>query len=164
MVQKINYFAKYPTIPRMNTKAGIAARISGCGHIIRNLNLKIAQIQGASVKGLVMAGMYIQKQMDTIPPLVPVDTGALRSSFSITPKLERPERPAVEIGWPDTEIERNGTSVKQYAAYVHEMTIPPYENVNWSRPGSGPKFFETALKRNERTIVDIVSINAQKIV
>ena len=39
-------------------------------------------------------------------------------------------------------------TVGQYAAFVHEMTSPPYGDVEWTRPGSGPKFLEASLKRN----------------
>ncbi len=150
------------TIPRMSTQAGINARVIGSREIKNALNRKLLAIKGGTLAGLLKVGMFIRKDMDTTPPLIPVDTGALRAAFKINMKPDYRidskgnKIDAVELGWPDVTINRDNKTVDQYAAYVHEMTIPPYDNVNWSRPGSGPKFFEYALKRNSKVIVEII--------
>lgn len=49
-----------------------------------------------------------------------------------------------------------------YAAPVHEMVDEKFaEPVNWSKSGSGPKFFQAALYRNYDNIINIVKANAQ---
>ena len=49
-----------------------------------------------------------------------------------------------------------------YSAPVHEMTDSVNGTpINWSRPGSGPKFFQAALYRNVDKVIMIVKTNAQ---
>jgi hypothetical protein len=49
-----------------------------------------------------------------------------------------------------------------YAIPVHEMVQNYFTGtpVNWSRPGSGAKFFQAAVYRNLDNIVNIVRVNA----
>lgn len=152
--KNIQYFPS--GMARMNTRSGVNARLIGVKQVTRNLNMKLKQIKGATVGGLIAAGTIIKTSMDTKPPLIPVDTGALRASFKIIPQND-PVRPKVLLGWPDTQLIRNGDEVGQYAAFVHEMTAPPYGAVNWSRPNSGPKFFEAAIKNNIPAITKAVA-------
>jgi hypothetical protein len=44
-----------------------------------------------------------------------------------------------------------------YTVYVHEML----GNVNWTKRNSGPKFFESALKRNASKLLSIIAANAK---
>jgi len=47
-----------------------------------------------------------------------------------------------------------------YAAAVHEMMQSPSGNeINWKRVNSGPKFFESSLKRNTDRVVEIVAMH-----
>lgn len=162
-------------IARMISKAGVQKRTSGTAQAAKNVRSAIHSgivsglgltkdtqftfdaINEATLGGLFAAGAHIQKDMETSPPLIPRDTGALRASFKIIPKNIGKRLQRVQIGWPDTTLQRNGKTVEQYAAFVHEMTVPPYANVNWSYPGSGPKFFEYAIKRNTGNISKIVA-------
>lgn len=49
-----------------------------------------------------------------------------------------------------------------YSAPVHEMLgAPSGEDIHWSKPGSGPKFFQAAMYRNFDKIIMIVKSNAQ---
>lgn len=49
-----------------------------------------------------------------------------------------------------------------YAAPVHEMIgASSGSQINWKRPGSGPKFFQAALYRNFDKIIMTVKTNAQ---
>lgn len=49
-----------------------------------------------------------------------------------------------------------------YAAAVHEMVASPKgKQINWSRPGSGAKFFQAALYRNIKKIISIVKMYAK---
>ena len=138
---------------RMNTRAGITARVFGTKETIAALNKRIVTMKAAGMGGLLALATHIKYDMLTTPPLVPLDTGALRGAFKIIPEVT-PMLNKVELGWPDSHITRTdpktgkSESVPNYAVYVHEMTTPPYGPINWSLPGSGPKFFEAALKRS----------------
>ena len=171
----IQYFSS--GIARMNTQAGIQERLKGLSSlsgvpqggeaILRNLNIKVEDMKKAAIAGLLEVGMLIRKDMSETPPLLPVDTGALKASFQI---IENPDRRkkkntvSVELGWPEAKIEKEGKMVDTYAAYVHEMTTPPYGEVKWSLPNSGPKFFEAALKRNVNKIISIIAKNIAPVV
>lgn len=73
--------------------------------------------------------------LDGPGPLVPVDIGNLRNSGYATPPARVGDRVEVEVGY--------GGPAAPYAATVHERVE---EGINWSRPGSGPKFLENALR------------------
>jgi len=170
MAKGVQYFPS--GMARMNTQAGIRARLFGVREVKAALNAKLLAIKGGTMKGLLIAATHIKEDMEVTPPVIPVDTGALRAAFKIIPKSAYRttkagvQVDAVELGWPDTQIlkkikDKNGKvisskMVDNYAAYVHEMTSPPYGDINWSRPNSGPKFFEYALKRNAPVIVQII--------
>jgi hypothetical protein len=153
---------------RMNTQAGIRARLFGVREVRAALNAKLLAIKAGTMEGLLIAAAHIKNDMEVTPPVIPVDTGSLRAAFKIEkfPEYRITKAgariDAVQIGWPDTQIQKTdpktGKSkmVDNYAAYVHEMTSPPYGDINWSRPNSGPKFFEYALKRNAPVIVQII--------
>ena len=48
-----------------------------------------------------------------------------------------------------------------YAVFVHEMVDKSGVKINWSRPGSGPKFFESAINRNKDKVLQIIRDNAK---
>jgi hypothetical protein len=122
--------------------------IRGLDQVIDRLNVAIEKIKGASYLGLIEAASVIRYDMDTTPPLIPVKIGNLRSSWTVEPhKASSPTRPAIVLGF-----------TASYAWYVHEMLSPA---INWTRPGSGPKFFEAALKRNEGRILGIIAKHAR---
>ena len=80
--------------------------------------------------------------------------GTLRNAFMATvPSTSSVENPQVLFGY-DVSPEAEGGA--PYAWYVHEMTTEAYGQVNWTRPGSGPKWFEIALKREKQTMLGIV--------
>lgn len=68
-------------------------------------------------------------------PLVPVDTGALRNSGYVSPPRMEGAMVVSEVGY--------GGVAAPYAVTVHEKVE---DGINWSRPGSGPKFLENAVK------------------
>lgn len=72
----------------------------------------------------------INKDVDNISPKIPVDTGALRASFSIVDINKN----TVECGYGNDKID--------YAVKTHEWTDPA---VRWTRQGSGPKYFQSKL-------------------
>lgn len=128
-------------------------RIEGIENVIRNVNAELMNMKGKTAVGLVEAANYILTDADSrTPPLVPEDTGKLRDSVFASPH-ERPvtKDPYVIFGYS-----------ANYAAAVHEMlTSPLGKPINWSRPGSGPRWFEASIKRNALAVLHIVKKYAQ---
>ncbi len=179
---KVEYFPG-TLMARMNTLAGVRMRTKGTGDAVldlqrgmeygiaagilsvnkgkmpRDVKFALRTVENLVTDGLFMVAAQIRDDMDNTPPLIPVETGALRASFKIVAsKSKDPNfKTAIEMGWPDTSLERKGKTVDQYAAYVHEMTVPPYTKpINWTRRGSGAKFFEASIKRNAPKAVAII--------
>ena len=87
---------------------------------------------------------------------VPVDTGALMSTGKVAPPEESGNVIKVTLGY--------GDEAAGYALYVHEAlegSRPPSPNwswtkaveagktIQWTRPGSGPKYLENPLKEKQ---------------
>ena len=119
--------------------------LRGLNRVVANLNYAIKKIEGRSLKGLLLAVAHVRKEMDTVMPVIPVDTGNMRASWFAIP-VNLPAGPAVICGFS-----------ANYAVFVHEMIGA----VNWTRPGSGPKFFQSALRRNQDKILQIIWENAR---
>ena len=109
--------------------------ISGIDTVLSNLNRRIVDINGRGRQGLQTAGFMV---LGTSRELTPVDTGNLRAG-SYTQPVESSGNPGVEIGY-----------TAGYAVFVHERTELHHE------PPTQAKFLETALKQNEKRILEII--------
>jgi hypothetical protein len=124
--------------------------IRGLERVVANLNKEIKGIEDRSLAGLLLAVAMVRRSMEDTPPLIPIEFGNLRASWFATP-TSMPAGPAVICGFS-----------ANYAVYVHEMLASATGNpINWSRPGSGPKFFQSALRRNTDKILQIIKENAK---
>jgi hypothetical protein len=126
--------------------------IKGLENVVANLNKEIKGIEDRSLEGLLSAVAMVRQSMEYTSPLIPISPGGgnLRASWFATP-LHYATGPAVICGF--------GAN---YAVYVHEMLASRTGNaINWSRPGSGPKFFQSALRRNKDKILQIIRENAK---
>lgn len=143
--------------------------------VMANLAKKSLQIQGLSRLGLIECAVLIQRETEDTPPTTPRDLGNLRQSW-FTSRGGGSKKAFVGKNAGDiaadhaTAIAMARTMAKQsepnpsivfgfsanYAAPVHEMV-----GVNFKRPGSGAKFFQTALSRNTKQMLSILrdSIN-----
>lgn len=121
----------------------MSTKIKGMDTVLKNLNSEIRKIEGASLKGLIQAAIIIRRDMDQTPPLLPVDTGNLRGSWTVE-TIRSGNSPAIRLGF-----------TADYAWYVHEMV-----GANFQRPGAGAKFFEASLKNNQGKILDIIKREA----
>ncbi len=126
--------------------------ITGIDDMMRNLNKQLVTYEVTGVQGMKNAAGFIRRDMERVPPLVPEDIGNLRSSWFIEAMKDNKNRFGVAFGFN-----------ANYAGYVHERVegAPWGEDgvvghINWSRPGSGPKFLEAAIKRNVFKILLIV--------
>jgi hypothetical protein len=157
--------------------------IKGFDEVMKNLNEEIQKIENRSMQGLIKAAIVIRRDMDRTPPLIPIKTGNLRASwFVVTAKGLKSDRPAFKaLDTPRKTAELHSsynTAVAEaqgivagrtsfivigfganYAAPVHEMYGKG--EVEWTRTNSGPKFFESSVKRNSDKILRIIAENAQ---
>ena len=124
--------------------------LKGLDNVLNNLNKEIQGIKDRSMQGLINAAILIRRDMDETPPMIPVDTGNLRASWIPGTPIYEKDKFGIIIGFSAA-----------YAVFVHEMVDKSNKSINWNRPGSGAKFFESALKRNEKEIVRIIAENAK---
>lgn len=88
-------------------------------------------------------------------PITPKDTGRLRKSVRIiAPPKTAKKRIIARIRW--------GGAKAPYAAWVHEMP----DSVNWTTPGTGPKYAERAANMLAATlpkkVADFLGIGLKK--
>lgn len=118
--------------------------LRGINNVVRNLNKELRKIKGRSLPGLIAAATIIRRDMDSTPPLIPVDTGNLRASWYTTTGY-RASNPFVTMGFSAS-----------YALVVHERLWR-----NGKRPGSGPKFFMASLMRNKTKILGVIAASVK---
>ena len=152
--------------------------ITGFEQLKVNLRNEFANLKFATEEGMVDAAKMIKRSMDTSPPLIPKKIGNLRESWFIvsrsgvkegnSPKFTGAQgskvsarhtmavamaEQAVKMSQ-DVEVEFGFSA--PYATWVHEMG----EDINWTTPGSGPKFFEQALKKKKSDIIKVIQRTA----
>lgn len=155
--------AKYTTTPvgpassYGNTQKAIS--IEGFDTIIKNLNIAILEMNRGSGEGLLHVAKHIRREMDTVQPLIPVDTGNLRASWIATPIKDAFGNKGVIMGF-----------TANYALWVHEMVGADFTSPRWRyskktgkkywytpREGAGAKFLEAAINRNKEVILQIIA-------
>lgn len=150
-------------------------KLKGMKQVMRNLDKAIQDIENRSLKGLILAAIYLRRDMEKTSPTIPVDFGNLRSSwFVVTSKGETKTTSPIfkeDDGTISSSYEQAKQTATQlakqsgkptviigfganYAVFVHESV-----DYNFKRPGSGAKFFEEALRRNEEQILKIIQEN-----
>jgi hypothetical protein len=164
--------------------------LAGLDRVIHKLNEEIKKIEGASLKGLIKSAIIIRRDVEDTPPITPLDLGNLRASFFTvtssgsttygkTPKFDRgPGKTGRRISAEQVaQLLENHSKVKaawasaiygdkpivalgytaNYAVFVHEMMGP----IRWSRQGSGPKWFQAAIRRNRARILQTIADNVR---
>jgi len=116
--------------------------LQGFEKVSRNLQNATKKIATDSLKGALKGAIVIRRDMDKTPPLIPIDTGNLRSSWFVTLFKSQMK---VTMGF-----------TADYAPEVHEN-----QNASFRRPGSGAKFFEAAMKRNLDEILKTIEREAK---
>lgn len=102
--------------------------IRGIGAVINNLRQEMGRIRDANHAALYQQGFRLMAKSTV---LCPVKEGVLIRSAYVAPPTKKLRGTIVECGY--------GT---HYAWKVHEMTSV---DVNWTKPGSGPKYLERPL-------------------
>lgn len=150
-------------------------KIKGFKRVSKNLNRAIKEIEGKSLKGLILAAIYLRRDMNTTSPTVPVDFRNLEASFFIVtgkgivsgaPSFKG--KGAGEVGKSYTTAVGKAKSTvlthaepfviigfgANYAIYVHENY-----GAKFKKSGSGAGFLLAALKRNHKKILSIIATN-----
>lgn len=122
----------------------MSAQLKGIEKTVHNLNKEINKIRGRNRKGLLRAAIYLRRRMDEISPMIPVDTGNLRSSWFTEPFGSK-DLPAVRLGF-----------TAEYAWFVHENI-----GANFRRPGSGAKFLQARLEQDRKQTLNIIASEAK---
>ena len=118
--------------------------MKGLDEVLANLSREVQAIEGRTREGMTEVGMFIEGEAVEITPQ---RKGVLaNSAFHDTDSGVAGSGPRVRIGY-----------TAKYAPYVHEMP----ESFNYTKPGTGPKFLEKAIKRNLRTILEIIRDSAR---
>lgn len=120
--------------------------IKGFDKVLSNLNRELRNIEERTMKGLLKAAVHIRRDMRHTPPLIPYKTGNLESSWHVDP-FPLAQGPVIVMGFS-----------ANYALYVHERLDP---DIDWTRKNSGPKFFEYAVKRNTKKVLEIIGNEAK---
>ena len=154
--------------------------LEGLDKVMKRLNTKINNIEGGTLKGLIGGAIVIRRSMDDQSPKIPIDTANLRSSwFVVTSRGDTAEgqspqfkgRGSGQMASDHNRVVDQNRSKAQgqrqpyvvmgfsanYAGWVHEMV----GNIAWQRPGSGSKFFQAAIRRNFRPVLEEIRKNAQ---
>jgi hypothetical protein len=171
--------------------------IKGFDVVLSNLQKELLNIEGGSLRGLLLAAAHIRRETERNTPITPVDLGNLRASwFTVAAnsvgggslarkgvatnvknkfgdvldagKFVGPRKAQLSKDHIETIAEAQalvsavspdimvmmGYSAN-YAMAVHEMVDKEFQ-----RPQSGPKWFESAIKRSTWQITKIIRDNA----
>ena len=143
-------------------------RLKGMKTVMSNLDKAIKDIEGKTLAGLIEAAIFIRRDMETTSPTIPVDLGNLRASFfivsskgtAVSPDAQEFGQSAVQEATSLVAMKKNPMVIlgfgANYAIFVHENV-----DMVFKRPGSGAKFFESALKRNQEDILKIIAKRAK---
>ena len=170
------------------SSSGAFGKLHGLDKVTRNLQKHVMAIEGRTARGLLEAVSHLREQMDWVSPTIPVDVGNLRASWFITTKGTKAEGVLFAGARQSESFKGNPTIIGQleqsrnqalkaakeklkdvkigigfgfsayYAAYVHEMVGT---DINWTRSGSGAKWFQAAIKREKQTMLIIIRDNAK---
>jgi hypothetical protein len=97
-----------------------------------------SQVQNARDEVSAELYQFAEEVMTDSKAVVPMDTGALAATGQVHPPEIDGDEISIELGYGDAAV--------GYAIYVHENLDP---GVNWTRPGSGPKYLENPLKAKQ---------------
>lgn len=106
----------------------------GCDGMSKNVWNK-AVIKEVSEKTVRVANKTVEILLNKTVDVTPLDKGELRKSLATE---------HATINKPYAKVVSKG-NIAPYNARVHEMLDP---SVNWTTPGTGPKFIENTFKNN----------------
>lgn len=140
----------------------LTIQFKGLDTVIANLNKKIQEIEGYTMKGVVAAALHVKGEAMR---RAPVDTGNLvNSAYVVWPRggdtggtadggivggakmsTQQAGKPTAIIGF-----------TAAYAVYVHEI------DKHYRKPGSSWKFLELALMESEEKILEFIRASVKE--
>jgi len=118
--------------------------MKGLDEVLANLSREIQAIEGRTRAGMEEAAVFIKGEaVETTPQRKGI---LANSAFHDTDNGAGGSGPRLRVGYS-----------ADYAPYVHEMP----EGFNYTKPGTGPKFLEKAVRNNLRTILEILRDSAR---
>jgi hypothetical protein len=152
------------------------AGLKGINKVMRNLNKELEQYEQKSLKGLIEFAIDVRQDMDKTPPVIPVDQGNLRASWTVVTMKGVSDGGGSFSGENAGELASDHSSkvsafkseaaavggvvmgfTANYAVYVHENA-----GANFKRPGAGAYFFESALNSNKQNAKKYIERNARR--
>ncbi len=149
------------------------AKLKGVDKVMKNLNREIRKIKNKSMKGLIKSAILILNDTEKTPPLVPVDLSNLRASrFIVTTTGAKDQTGSTNFKGENAgkmnsdhnsvlNKEKNKVAGKFAVAFGFSANYAGHVEKdrgkkNWKRPGSGPEFFESSIKRNKPLVVRMI--------
>jgi hypothetical protein len=126
------------------------ARVDGMQATLNRIQVELMGVKNRTYKGMYAAMKHLEYQMDTVNPLVPIDTQAMRDSWFILGGNHATNNATITAGYRIW-----------YAPIIHEG-VNSQGNVvqNWTRPGSGAKWLQIHFHRNIEEMKLIVGAHA----
>jgi len=125
--------------------------VHGLDKVLVRIHKEMMAVRGRTYKGMYAALRFLEYKMDTENPVVPLSNLKnklhLRETWYIEGNPD-PISPTVWAGY-----------TAPYAEHVHENLGA----VNWTRPGSGPKWLQIHYDRNRTEMLMIVAQHARVI-
>ena len=158
---------RIPSLGKGGTKFGFYCRITGYENVERGLLIQIAKMKKRTKIGLHEAVEHLHKDIQEGPyPQEPwgkdryvggvmVHKGGTLSHSWETKDVGSIDSPEIIFGY--------NMNKAPYAWYVHEMTSPPYGDVQWTkdvRPNAGPQWLTVGIQRNKPIMLSIIAMNA----
>lgn len=111
-------------------------------------------VPGAGRRGAFKAASQLLLDADNIEPKTPKKEGMLKGEKLIEIEIQ-----------PDGGAEIRAGFNKEYASYVHEMIpLEAYgeKAINWTEPGSGPKYLESKLTMFQDKYLEIMAASIRE--
>jgi len=152
-----------PSLAKGHYQFGLYARIVGYRNVERAYYNAIAKMQGATRMGIVRSIQHLREKMLTEAPQEPwgVDKGehkggTLSNSWTVEETaFSTTAHPSYVFGYDMDKA--------PYAWYVHEMTNPPYGDVDWTigrgtppRTSPGPQWLQIHFERERVRMIEII--------
>lgn len=148
----------YGSLAKGAGSPGLYCRLVEYKNVERSWYVQVEKIRNKTKEGLKQALDYFHEQIvDGAYPQEPYKTGRLHRAWEVNETtFSSKENPSFTFGYNPDE-----TTGAPYVWYVHEMTSPPYGDIEWTKPNSGPQWMTAHLKMDKPQMLAIVRNNVK---